>query len=276
MMLRNRNRPVLMTAFGLAAISLAACDDAYRIAGEATKGGTSSGPDGGSSASGGSSGTGGSSATGGATGSTGGAGGQPVCKSDVIAVKGLCQDLGAFKQQAYSACDEAGLSLNDYVPYDSCGTDSYYSVRYVCCPKPEAVPPPPPQCETGWKTQGGDSSCKPAGDWKQYAGEDCEAQGTNLTAYSPYDDCGEGNYRSVQYCCGPTRPLPTTPPPSDCTTSSQGDGSSCKPVGKWMQDAGEDCAARGAILTAYSPYDECGYGNYRSLEYTCCAPESAK
>src|SRR5437667_2852214 len=138
MMPRKTNRPVLIAALGVAAVSLAACNDAVWIATEITQGGPSPGSSGGASPD---------------TGGTSGTGGQSACQSDVLQAKGAgCIDVGILKQEAIAACDMAGLTLSDYAPYDACGTNSYRSVKYECCPKIDPVPPPESACTN--KTQG--------------------------------------------------------------------------------------------------------------------------
>jgi hypothetical protein len=262
MILRKRNGTGLMAALGAATLSLGACTDAYWIAGEATKGGTSSGSSGGATASGG---------AGTPTAGSGGASGQPACKPGVLGGADVCLDVGAWKQKAYSTCEEAGEVLGDYVPSDACGTDAYHFVKYTCCASAPPPPPPPSECTT--KVQGDATSCKPAEVWKEYAEQDCAAAGGKLNGFSPKEDCGDGNSRSVKYtCCGSAPPPP--PPPSDCTTNVQGDATSCKPPGAWEEYASEDCVAAGRKLYGFSPYEDCGFGNTRYVKYTCCGIET--
>jgi hypothetical protein len=259
MMRRQKNRTALTLALGLAALGLAGCDDAHWLIGQATKGGskggssdTSGGPAGGATC---------------VTPGTGGASGQPACKSEVLGGETVCLDVAALKQNAYLACEKSGLLLNDYVPYESCGTQSYRFVKYVCCPKAEPPPPPPGQCT--YESQGGETSCKDVATWKQYASDACVAAGKTLTDYSPGVDCGNGNYRYVKYtCCG--KPVPPPPPPEECTTESQGSETSCKDVATWTKHASDSCAAAGKKLTSYSPGVDCGNGGYRYVKYTCC------
>jgi len=247
-----------MSALAATALSLAACGDAYWIAGE-VKGGTSSGASGGATASGGS---------GTPTGGTGGASGQPACKPGDLGGADLCLDVAAWKQRAYTACADVGLVLGDYTPSDACGTDTFHFVNFTCCPQP----PPPPQSECTTKVQGDGTFCQNAEAWKNYAYEDCKAAGGTLTGYSPSEDCGDGNSSSVKYtCCGITSPPPPPPPPqSQCTTKVQGDGTFCQNAEAWKNYAYEDCKAAGGTLTGYSPSEDCGDGNSRSVKYTCC------
>lgn len=52
--------------------------------------------------------------------------------------------------------------------------------------------------------EGGETSCKPASLWKQYAAENCRAQGQTLTAISTGTPCGGDNFRYMKYeCCLP-------------------------------------------------------------------------
>jgi hypothetical protein len=251
-----------MTALGLSALGLAACDDVTWIIDQAKKGG-------------------GASATGGAapaTPGTGGASGQPACTSGVLGGEAVCLDVGSLKANAYLACEKSGMLLNDYVPSGSCGSttdsQSYRYVKYGCCPKAEPPPPPPPPPTTCTsEVQGGPTSCKDVVTWKRYASDACAAKGATLTDYAAYEDCGNGNTRYVKYvCCGAS--LPPTPPPATCTGKSQGSPTSCKSAQIWKQYATEDCAATGASLLDASPYDDCGDGGYRYVKYGCCGPAS--
>ena len=255
---RIKSRRVLMAALGLGALGLAGCDDALRLAAEAKKGGESPSPTG----------------TTGSSSGTAGISGQSACTPYNLGGDGVCLDVATIKQNASFACEKAGLRLNDYFPTDACGDGTYRAAKYDCCPVPPPPPlPPPSNCTI--QSQGSSSSCKDAGTWKQYAGEACQAAGTTLTDYSPYEDCGEGGYRYVKYtCCHNVEPPP--PPPGDCTTKSLGGDPSCKTPGTLQQSAAEDCAAVGAVMTGFSPYDECGFGYYRSVKYTCCPPEVPK
>jgi hypothetical protein len=63
--------------------------------------------------------------------------------------------------------------------------------------------------------------------------------------------------------------------PPTCVTESQGSSSSCKSAAIWKQYSSDDCAATGATLTDYSPYDDCGDGGTRYVKYTCCSPANA-
>ena len=136
-------------------------------------------------------------------------------------------------------------------------------------PGKPCVPPPATDPGCTAQVQGGDTSCKDVGVWKQYAWESCQAAGLVLTDYAPYQACGEGSFRFVKYtCCKPTTPPP--PPPRTCETRAEGGDTSCKSVGTWKQYAGEDCAAAGLQLTAYTPVEACGDDSYRFVTYTCC------
>ena len=169
--------------------------------------------------------------------------------------------------------------LGDYATSGTCGDDSdgFNFVKFTCCKstQPPTQPPPtqPPgeSCEN--EEQGGDTSCKPAATWKQYAGEACEQKGLHMTAYTPVDKCGDDSYQLVKYTCckSTTPPPPTTPPPGQsCENEEQGGDTSCKPAGTWKQYAGEACEQKGLHLTAYTPVDACGDDSYRLVKYTCC------
>ena len=243
MMTPVKNRPALMTALTLAALGLGACDDAYWLIAQAKKGGTSSG-------------------------SGGGAGGQSSCTSEeVLGGAAVCLDVGTWKQNAYFACEKAGLTLGGYVPYEACGTESYRYVKYTCCPPAPPPPPPPTSCTSG--TEGSPTSCKEVGTWKSHAYNACVAAGATLTEYAPYEDCGNGNTRYVKYTCCPPAP-PPPPAPTSCTSGTEGSPTSCKDAGTWRSYAHEACVAAGATLTNYAPYEDCGNGNTRYVKYTCC------
>jgi hypothetical protein len=180
-----------------------------------------------------------------------------------------CKSAEIWKQYSSEDCAATGAILTDYSPYDDCGAGGTRYVKYTCCgpTPPPPPPPPPPTCVT--KSHGGSSSCQPDATWKQYASDDCAATGAILTGYSPYHDCSDGSSRDVQYTCCPPE---AAPPPPACETKTQGSSSSCKPAVIWKQYASEDCAATGATLTDYSPYDDCGDGNTRYVKYACCGP----
>jgi len=256
-MLRQKKRPVLMAALGLAALGLAGCDDAFWLAAQAKKGGESPGPTG----------------TTGSSSGTAGTSGQPACTPYNLGGDGVCFDVATIKQNASLACEKVGLRLSDYFPTDACGDGTYGAAKYDCCPVPPPPPPPLPSDCTTQSSEGSSSSCKPAGSWKDVAGEACQAAGSMLSAYTPYEDCGDGNYRSVKYTCCGKAPPPPPPRSSDCTDRSQGSDTSCKPPGIWEQYGSEDCQAAGLILVGFTPDVSCGYGNYRAVKYTCCPAE---
>jgi len=125
----------------------------------------------------------------------------PSCTTEVQGSDTSCKDVGTWKQYAWESCQAAGLVLNDYAPYEGCGEgdSGFRFVKYTCCKPTTTTPPPPRSCET--RQQGGSTSCKPVGTWKQYAGEDCGASGLQLTDYTPVEACGDDSYRFVKYTC---------------------------------------------------------------------------
>ena len=102
----------------------------------------------------------------------------------------------------------------------------------------------------------------------QEASRACEKSGLISVSYTPYDECGFGNYRFLKYTCCPMDPVPTPAP--QCETKSQGSEVSCKGADDWRQYASDDCAAKGTTLSNYSPYNDCGIGGFRNVQYTCC------
>ncbi|MDX2022992.1 MAG: hypothetical protein SF187_22345 [Deltaproteobacteria bacterium] len=108
-------------------------------------------------------------------------------------------------------CDGCGclaVSSTDKVPVCSdpvaCIVAPCQGKAAVCakgqCMVQEFSPPPPRKCIT--EVQGGETSCKPASVWKQYAFESCQAKGLTLTALSPGTPCGGDSSRYIKYeCC---------------------------------------------------------------------------
>lgn len=187
-MTRVNNRPALVTALTVAALGLAACDDAQWLIAQAKKGGASADP-------------------------SGGAKPDPLppppteCKSASQGGPTSCKDAGTWKAYASEACVAAGATLGDYLPYEDCGNGGTRYVKYTCCPAVPPPPPPPTECTTA--SQGGPTSCKDVGTWKSYAYEACVAAGATLTDYSTSEDCGNGNTRYVKYtCCSAKAPAP--------------------------------------------------------------------
>jgi hypothetical protein len=126
-------------------------------------------------------------------------GGGPACTGQGLGDGKTCQDVGAWKQAAWESCQAAGLVLTDYATSGACGEtgEGFQFVKFTCCGSAPVTPPA--TCET--QQQGGDTSCKPTAVWKQYAGEACAATGLALTAYSPFEACGDDSYRMVKYTC---------------------------------------------------------------------------
>ena len=256
---RKKNGPVFMAALGCAVLGLAACDGADWV-GRAIKSGQGSGAPSGSS---------------GGTSAGGGTGGQPssppppACVTKSSGGSSSCQPDATWKQYASDDCAATGATLTGSSPDEACGDGNSRSVKYTCCVQAPPSPAPPGQCTT--KSQS-IPACQPDETWKQYASDDCAATAATLTGYSPSEECGAGNSRSLKYTCCVQAPTPPAPP-GQCTTKSQSIPA-CQPDETWKQYASDDCAAAGATLTGYSPSEECGAGNSRSLKYTCCGPTS--
>jgi len=244
-----------MVVLGAATLGLAACGDAYWIAGEVKGGGTSSGSSGGATGSGG---------AGTPTPGSGGASGQPACKTDVLGAADACSEVGTMQKQAASACEGAGLVLNGYSPSDDCGSGRSHFLKYTCCGSEPPPPPPPSECTSG--SLGKADVCLDVGSLQKEADSICASAGLIVTGVSPYEECGFGLYHSLKYTCCGREP----PPPTQCKTKVQGDATSCKPAAAWKEYASEDCAAAGGKLDGYSPSEDCGDGNSRSVKYTCC------
>jgi hypothetical protein len=139
-----------------------------------------------------------------------------------------CKDQGTWKQSGYEACLLQKMNLTDYALGPVCD-GGYQSATFVCCYTPPTPPPPPPAPPTMCtKIQdGGPTSCKDLGTWKQYGSDACRAQNLILTDYAPGESCDNGNYRTVTYvCCAQTPPVET--PPIKCGESTDASGRPCK------------------------------------------------
>lgn len=125
-----------------------------------------------------------------------------ACKTDVMGSDSSCKDAATWKQYSYEACKSAGLELNAYSPYDSCGEGLYRYVKYECCgaSTPAPTPEPTPALCFG-DVMGSDSSCKSTSTWKQYASNACAKEGSTLQDYAVYEKCGVGRFRYVKYYC---------------------------------------------------------------------------
>ena len=197
MILRKRNGTGLMAVLGAATLGLAACGDAYWIAGEIKGGGTSSGSSGGATGSGG---------AGTPTPGTGGVGGQAACTTDVLGTADACLELGTLQKQASSACEGAGLVLNGYSPSDDCGSGRSHFLKYTCCGSEPPPPPPSGECTSG--ALGNPDVCLDVGTLQKEAASTCAGAGLIVTSFSPYEECGFGLYHSLKYTCCEREPPP--------------------------------------------------------------------
>jgi hypothetical protein len=182
-----------------------------------------------------------------------------------------CKDTGTWKQSAWQACDGQGMALSAYTTAKSCGTDSFRSVSYTCCPK--AAPPPPPTTKSTQQIKGSSSTCKDAVAWKQIAAQTCESQKLQLVDYTHSMECGTGGYRYVLFTCsGPsdsTGDISTVPGPaqfiqykccktdSDCIVEIQGDEAVCKDAPTFKTAASASCESKGRALQSYGLYGAC-------------------
>jgi hypothetical protein len=128
----------------------------------------------------------------------------PACKTDILGDKTSCKPDGTWKEYAFNHCVEQKLSFADMSLGPSCGKDMSTSVKVTCCgatPPPPPPPPPPPVCE--WRSQGGPTSCKDPGTWKQYSFDACKADGLTLGELSfPDAKCGPGGATAeVKFTC---------------------------------------------------------------------------
>ena len=129
-----------------------------------------------------------------------------------------------------------------------------------------------PACKTD--VLGAADACLEVGTLQKQASSACEGAGLVLNGYSPSDDCGSGRSHFLKYtCCGSEPPPP--PSPSECTSGSVVKADVCLDVGSLKKEADSACAGAGAdmVVTGITPYEECGFGLYHSLKYTCCGRE---
>ena len=83
-----------------------------------------------------------------------------------------CKDAGTWKQSGYEACLAQKMAFTDYMLGPAC-EGGYQSATFVCCYTPPPPPPPPPVTEPGMCIRlqdGGATSRKDPGTWKQYGG----------------------------------------------------------------------------------------------------------
>ena len=258
---RKRNGAGLTVVLGAATLGLAACGDAYWITGEVKGGGASSGSSGGATGSGG---------AGTPTPGTGGASGQPACKTDVLGAADACLEVGTLQKQASDACEGAGLVLNGYSPSNDCGSGRSHFLKYTCCGSEPPPPPSPSECTSGSVVKA--DVCLDVGSLKKEADSACAGAGADMvvTGITPYEECGFGLYHSLKYTC-----CVREPSPSECTSGSVVKADVCLDVGSLKKEADSACAGGGAdlVVTGVTPYEECGFGLYHSLKYTCCGRE---
>jgi hypothetical protein len=159
----------------------------------------------------------------------------PTCVKDGQGGPTSCKPSSLWKQYASDACKAKGMVLDQFGPYEPCGTDLFRYVSYICC---DSQPPPPP-------------TCKPDDPSTPLVNE---------------DTCGKG-----QVCVG-GKCEPVPPPPPSCTNLDQGGPTSCKTTATWKQYAYDTCKAAGLDLKDYKVYDSCGVDLSRHVSFICCKP----
>jgi hypothetical protein len=140
------------------------------------------------------------------------------------------------------------------------------------------------------RTQGGETSCKPADVWRAYAKEDCGTDRLLLTSFTTSEACDGGFRRSLYTCCplsgsgeapkpdaGPKAepaPRPDAAPGPKCATEILGGETSCKPAEVWKGYASELCGRRGLTLARLLTDDACD-GGFRTAKASCCPAPTA-
>jgi len=120
---------------------------------------------------------------------------------------------------------------------------------------------------------GGDTSCKPADTWKEYAAQACAARGLALSDFGLGAACQDGHADAKYSCCKtPPRPLPPKPGPRPpaCFGDAQGGPTSCKPAEVWTKYASDLCVTKGTQIAHIAFAEECGKGTFRYTKYECC------
>jgi hypothetical protein len=187
----------------------------------------------------------------------------PMCVSGVEGSNTTCLSEAQWKERLGHACAEKGLGLTQLAFDGRCGDrDGMYSfAKFQCCGK---EPPPPTMC-VGMH-QGGDTSCKPEGTWKEYAAQACKEKGLELTRLSFAEAC-DGGYRLIKFeCCAHKEPPP--PPPPMCKAVEVGRDVGCKDEAGWKEYVTHAC---GDLVPADLAFgDKCDAGGIRLLKFQCC------
>jgi hypothetical protein len=129
----------------------------------------------------------------------------PACTGGIVEDGApACVGDSALKDRAWKLCAAQGLALTNLGYYGPCADGvSHIGAKYQCCstPPPPPAPPTPPArtCRKG--TDGGPTSCKDYGTWKQSAADTCTSVGLTLTELYPRESCGTDLFRYTDFVC---------------------------------------------------------------------------
>ena len=251
---------------------------------------------------------------------------QQPCKTVVMGDVTSCKPADVWKQYAHELCNDNGLQLSALSLGDQC-KGGFVQAKVACCPKDEPSPcdsttgncepkpepcvnadgttcdepnpqPEPNQCFA--EMMGGNTSCKPAEVWKQYASEICADANMILVGIGVDGECDKGAYSHAKFeCCA--KQLDTKPPvndtkppsdngetPNDGTTGSNdpapeptpsslckadlfGAKDLCMSEDEWVAEAQEICGDSGMELSKIRPHYSCGKGSFSFAKIQCCA-----
>jgi hypothetical protein len=106
----------------------------------------------------------------------------PGCVWEFFGDGQTCQDYGQFKEPAYEACLQAGLTLTNLYVQDDASCSDWFGTNFIgeCCAAPPPPPPAPPPvvCLSG--TIGDGQTCQDLGEIKTAAYLTCDQAGLML------------------------------------------------------------------------------------------------
>lgn len=188
------------------------------------------------------------------------------CLYEVTGDPSMCQDNATLKVQASDICLSKGYQLVDVVYDDTCGPESSYFAKYVCCQGDE--PPPPPEVCFG-TLLGDPAACTDNKELSTQAYYLCAASNAVLTNLELSDACSpEASHYAKVECC-----VPTPPPPNQCFGDFVGDPAVCSDNSNLEEQAGALCESKGGKLQSFEGDGACGPASSYLAKFECCAAD---
>jgi hypothetical protein len=184
-----------------------------------------------------------------------------------------CATAEALKEEAHLDCEGKDLVLVEITYLEPCDEGGFRRADHLCGePEPDAEPDAD-TCTTG--TLGDGVTCQDPSVLKNEAAMSCGETGRVLVDFTYANDgCGWQTREAKFTCCPAVSPEPEPPPDPEapsCKEGALGDGTVCRDMSLFKQEAYQVCQDAGLVLSDLYYGGDCPDGQATKAGFSCCA-----